>query len=182
MKQARKNLDARKIFNHAERFHWTDDYVRRHNDQRIAEIVLLPTMVLAAFAAELFLKCLHCIDSNDVPPGHSLKQLYSDLPKLRRDSIVAYWNGMMADQKEMLDQRDKNYGTNIPRDLDTAIAELDCGFENLRYVYENHQFKFYVSDLPTVLRTVILQIQPTWGSFYRNPDVDPQTRSTSHSH
>src|SRR5579862_6598059 len=147
MKKPRKDLDARKIFNHAERFHWTDDYLRRHNDQRVVEMVLLPTMVLSAFAAELYLKCLHCIDSSQVPPGHSLKQLYLDLPKLRRDSIVTFWDGMMIEQKEMLDRRDKDFGTNIPRDFDTAMAESDRGFENLRYVYEDDQFKFYVSDL-----------------------------------
>ena len=181
MRKGRKALDAHKIFKHADRFHWTDDYLRRHTDQRVIEMIILPTMVLAAFAAELYLKCLHCIDSNEVPPGHSLKQLFERLPKLRRDAIVALWDDLMAEQKEMLDRRDADFGTKIPRDFKTSIAESDRGFENLRYVYEDDKFKFYMADLALVLRKIILKIHPTWGSMKRDPDVDPQTRSTSHS-
>ncbi len=64
-----KPIDLQQIFNHAFRIFGTDHYLRNSvkNSPR-AMIVAIPSMVLSAFASELFLKCLLIIETGEPPP------------------------------------------------------------------------------------------------------------------
>ena len=137
----KKNLDARMIFNHAERFHWSNYRLRETTDAAVSKLILIPALVLSAFASELYLKCLHCIDSRKTPSGHSLESLFYALPEIRRKRIEVAWNEMMTDQEELLKVRDKKLGVKIPRDLPTALSHADRAFEQLRYEYEDSNLR-----------------------------------------
>jgi hypothetical protein len=162
-KPGRAGLDARKIFNHAERFHWSGERLRTTRDEEIAKMTLIVSMVLSAFASELYLKCLHCIDSAEVPPGHNLRDLFASLPILRQQKIRTLWDQLMTHQATLLDQRDKALGgAVVSRDFDACIADASHAFEQIRYIYEDDQFRFNMVDFPRVVRQAILIVHPTW--------------------
>jgi hypothetical protein len=164
-KPSKKVDDPRKIFEHAERFRWTDIHLRLHRDQQVLPMILLPAMMLSAFASELYLKCLHRIDGNEMMESHSLQELYQALQPLRQKRIETLWNALMIEQKPLLDIIDQTAKfQKYTRDLTTALKDSDQSFVRLRYEYEDRNFKFYLGDFPTVLRTTILEIQPSWST------------------
>jgi hypothetical protein len=191
VKQPKKNVHPRKIFEHAVHYHWSTDFIRRvkfpvgADDLKRRSITLLsqPVMVLQAFASELYIKCLHCIDSGTVPGGHDLESLFNHLNPLRQKAIISGWNARMAHRQGELDQRDratKPLGFVIPRDLPVGLKECRLAFMQLRYQYEEPKKpKFYLGDLPDVLRVVILHIYPDWKTVW---GPGPDTSATSRSH
>jgi hypothetical protein len=126
-------------------------------------------MVLSAFASELYLKCLHRIDGNEILEEHSLQKLYQALHPLRQKRIETLWDALMFEQKPLLDVRDQT--VKLPRDLATALKDSDEGFIRIRYEYEDKNFKFYLSDFPTVLRSTILEIKPSWHTPLPLPEA-----------
>jgi HEPN domain-containing protein len=87
----KKALDPLKMFVHAERFRFTDRYLRSpkvmSNDPRVGSYIVAPTLVLSAFASELYLKCLLCLNAFAVPTTHNLKNLFGRLPRKDRRRI-----------------------------------------------------------------------------------------------
>lgn len=159
-----QNINPRDIFAHADRFHWAESSLRNASTSQLALKFAHPAMVLSAFASELYLKCIHCIDSGLVPPGHDIEKLFNGLPHLRRARITQIWDAKMVNDDAELQKHDRALGFKIPRDLPTALKDCSRGFEQLRYVYENPEdVKFYIVEFPRVLRPAILEIQPAWG-------------------
>lgn len=171
-KPSKAGIDPRDIFQHAVRFHWTNERIRRAKIPKGHEktVFLLsgaPAMVLNALASELYLKCLCCIDRGEVPEGHDLEALYNQLPQLRRASIEAIWDHSIRQRSKTIDHRDRALGVAIPRDLPTALHECRLSFLDLRYQYEDPaRVRFYIEELPAILRAVILVIQPTWSTIW----------------
>ena len=158
-----KNINPRDIFHHADKFLGTDEFLRSKVKGDLLPMVLHPSMVMSAFASELYFKTIHCIDSGLVPPEHDLRSLYNSLPPMRRQLIKALWDENIAKNTELLDNHDKAQGQKIPRDLDSALRDCNRAFEQMRYSYEDPtSIKFYIIDLPRILRSAILEIQPTW--------------------
>jgi hypothetical protein len=171
-KPSKKIADPRKIFEHAERFCWTDLHLRELRDQQVLPMILLPAMMLSAFASELYLKCLHLIDGNKMTEGHSLQELHQALQPLRQKRIETLWNAVMVEQKQRLDIIDQTAKfQKFTRDLAMALKDGDQAFVRLRYVYEDTNFKFYLGDFHTVLRTAILEIQPSWVTPLPRPEA-----------
>ena len=57
----------------------------------------------------------------------------------------------------------------MQRDLPGAIEASRKAFEQIRYNYEkgNENHRFIISDLPTILNRVILEMKPEWRNLYR---------------
>jgi hypothetical protein len=71
-------FDPMKIFQHATNFHAADHRLRTTISPDKPEDFLIgrPTMVLSAFASELYLKCLLCAENGTVPNEHNLQTLF----------------------------------------------------------------------------------------------------------
>jgi hypothetical protein len=58
--------DPLKIFMNAERFRQADLLLRSFNEQQIAVTIASPALILSAFASELYLKCIVCIETGEL--------------------------------------------------------------------------------------------------------------------
>jgi hypothetical protein len=146
MKRPRQaKLDPFKIYMSAERFRIADNYLRSSDnpDMTFRSIVLLPALVLCAFAAELYLKCLLCIETGDASSTHNLKALFRDLNHTTRNRIETLWNECLPAHAEIFETMEKVTGKAPPRDLATGMG-----------------MSFVLGDLPTMLRIVILEAKP----------------------
>jgi hypothetical protein len=127
-------------------------------------------MVLSALASELYLKCLICIETGRVPDAvHSLKKLFRQINRRHQARIEALWDlhVQLPDVVQSLSLIEAKAGVQVPRDLAWALDVGSHGFIQLRYIYEpkGAETKFLLGDFPRLLRIVILEIKPEWGSL-----------------
>jgi hypothetical protein len=163
----RTELDPRDIFEHASRFHSSDLLLRRGitgpND---FPVVAHPSMVLSAFASELYLKCFLCVERGTFPDTHDLKALFEELQPATRRVLENLWDADMRtprQQKSMEAIRALPEGKNVRLDLQYALDVGANSFIQLRYIYETKKAFFLLGDFPNLLRKVILDRFPTWG-------------------
>jgi hypothetical protein len=165
-----------KIFEHASRFHESDHRLRNtvpadRPDQ--LPLVAHPSMVLSAFASELYLKCLLCLETGKAPQTHNLKTLFDALKPETKRRLEELWDAEIRTPKRQkvldhirtLPERDK-----LRTDLPSVLKLGANAFQELRYFYEAKQSFFLLSDFPNLLRAVILERMPWW-------EVTPPTSS-----
>jgi len=136
-----------------------------------------PAIALSAFASELYLKCLICAETGKAPRGHYLKELYDLLSPATRKRICAIWDSEVVPMRTpMWVRMEAVSGSKVPRDLPTNLAESNKAFEKLRYAYEGglDSVRYNLSDLPTLLRRVILESHPSWGTLRRLVEEFPK--------
>jgi HEPN domain-containing protein len=121
-------------------------------------MVQFPGMVICAFAAELYFKCMLLLEGKKAPKTHHLQKLFAALYDENRRLIEAEWARMLEATKEQIEEAEKRLQAQLPRDIGTALADCGDAFEVLRYVYEIGRAKFYITHLPLVLRKVIQSI------------------------
>jgi len=158
------------IFLHAFHFHESDHRLRNSiSPDNLDQVMLIthPSMVLSAFATELYLKCFLCIETGKVPNDHNLKGLFIRLDLSTMKRLEELWDD---DIRRPERQKTLDYIRQFPKGdqlrLDLLYA-LDIGanaFMELRYLYERHDSYFILSDFPDILRTVILERSPCWIS------------------
>jgi hypothetical protein len=174
-------LDPHKIFLHAFHFHESDHRLRNSVSSDNPDQIMLiahPSMVLSAFATELYLKCLLCIETGRVPNEHNLKSLFLRLDLSTRKRLEDLWD---EDIRHPERQKALGYIRRLPEgdqlQLDLMYA-LDVGanaFIELRYLYETQSSHFILSDFPNILRKVILERFPSWT-------FQPLTFAKAHGH
>jgi hypothetical protein len=169
-KKPRKQIDARRIFLHAEKFHWVVDHLLRGENVPHVDKIDHPATTMSAFTSELYFKCLISIIGNDIPgrrEGHDLKKLFEAVNPSIRARIVALWDDHIWERHR------RNFlalvETKIPdgpikRDLNWALTAGSRSFEQARYLYEDEapDLRFVLCDLPAILRATILEIRPDW--------------------
>jgi hypothetical protein len=158
--KAKKTVDPRQIFEHASRFLGTDQFLRRAGQPGSGwELTIAaPTMVLSAFAAELYLKCLLVMQSGSAPPIHQLDKLFKQLNHKTQRRIQELWE---ADGRPKLMPFCTHLG--LPSDLSNALAKCGRAFENLRYYYEDPtRVVYYIGDFAWIVMRVIVEIKPEW--------------------
>jgi hypothetical protein len=139
--------------------------------------VSTPAMVMSAFASELLLKCLICLDTGNVPPRHELRKLFDRLPKVNQDRIEQLWNLTVVPLRKAgwETARGRLSDAIVSGDLRANLSAGNDAFRQMRYIYEPQQAKqicFFLYDLPKVLRFVILERKPESSSA-------PDSSSTS---
>jgi hypothetical protein len=154
--------DPLQVFNHGCRFLGTDQALRRvFGGSDWALTIAPPTMVLSAFASELFLKCLLILETNEAPENiHLLRVLYRRVSHKRRRRIEELWD---ADARPKLAGLAKVQ--NLPTDdLPNALFQCSRAFEQLRYAYENdfNNVRYYIGDFAWILMRSIVEIKPEW--------------------
>ena len=159
---SRPVADPLQVFNHACRFLATDQALRRvFGGSDWALTIAPPTMVLSAFASELFLKCLLILETSEAPENiHLLHILYRRVSHKRRRRIEELWD---ADARPKLAELAKVQ--NFPTDLPNALFQCSSPFEQLRYAYENgfNNVRYYIGDFPWILMGAIIEIKPEWS-------------------
>jgi hypothetical protein len=168
-----KPIDPFQVFNHGIRFLGTDQYLRFSTggpSSPWAQTIVTPTLVLSAFAAELFLKCLLLIEGQKVEPIHRLDILFRRLSHKRKRRIEEMWN---ADARAKLEPI--RTMKNVPTDLPNALVKCGKAFDQLRYFYEDPESViYYIGDFAWVLMRAIVEIKPEWA-----PPEPPPIRPTS---
>src|SRR5271156_2534503 len=119
---AAPKADAREIFNHACRFLGTDQLLRRVGTPGSGWELMIapPTMVLSAFAAELFLKCILVLEIGAAQPTHRLDVLFKRVSHKRQRKIQELWE---ADCRPKLIPLCRQLS--LPSDLSNALVK--CG-------------------------------------------------------
>jgi hypothetical protein len=148
------------------------------NNIRLAVIIGEPVMVIAALTIELFLKCLVCMETGDVPFGHRLKELFERLSVQTQSRIEKEWDrSVAAHRAREWDDLEKRMGVTIARDLPSALAAGSDAFERIRYSYEGNteNVQFYLQDLPQLLGRTIVAIKPEWKTLTRTYQELPRS-------
>lgn len=165
--QPPKQIDPKEIYLQAYRFHWADTNLRDTNFLRPEHtgLAAAPCMVLSSLASELYLKCLICLHTGAVPTDiHNLRKLFRKLPGTMQKAIEREWDSyiQLPKTQDALNNLDAQYNRHFPRDLAWALDEGAQAFVKIRYLYEGVSINFMLTDLPKVIRPVILQLKPEW--------------------
>ena len=169
MKKPSAAIDPREIFLHAYHFHECDHRLRKGPSSKdIDEVAIIaqPSMVLCAFASELYLKCLLYVETGKVPREHHLKSLFLRLDSSTKKRLEDLWNESLRSPDK---QRGLDYihglpeGDRLQSDLLYVLGIGSNAFEELRYFYETKRSYFLLHDFPDMLHAVILERFPDWG-------------------
>ncbi|WP_108683140.1 hypothetical protein [Methyloceanibacter sp. wino2] len=162
----KSSAEPAKIFVQANAFYFANVRLRG-NDMPPAHIKVFagPSLVLSAFASELYFKCLQCIERGRYDKGHNLKNLFRSLSPATRKRIKEKWDADIDRNAGARELIEKQFGERIPADLDWALTAGARGFEELRYSFdpENANSKFFLTELPRMLREVIIEMKPEWS-------------------
>jgi hypothetical protein len=143
------------------------------DDQKVS-IVAHPAMILSAFASELYLKCLICVETGVVPKGHNLDKLFHQLRVETRRELDDLWDTeirLPLKQRVIEKLRGTPRGRNLKIDLRYMLKLGAEGFIKLRYHYEHSESDFFLVDLPKVLRVAILRRFPSWAAELPKPSI-----------
>jgi hypothetical protein len=161
-----KDIDPKRVFMQGQQFH---NFVNFANASTTANSIMVamfaPVAVSAAFAAELYLKCISCLEHQSIPHSHDLEVLYHRLSKAAKVRLDILWDIKLREGLPgHLDLADRLAGRKLRRDLPGVLAESARAFEQFRYLYEGRDdVSAQVSFLfPDVARNYILEIQPGW--------------------
>jgi HEPN domain-containing protein len=135
-------------------------YVRQRSNPQAA-FMASPSMVLSAFAIELFLKCLLLLEGKEIDRIHTLNVLYRRLSHNRKRRIEEVWEKEARPKVDMLNQQ---FGLGWPSDLPNALVTCARAFERMRYGYEYPDQPFYLGELPPILWRTILELRPEWAT------------------
>lgn len=168
-----ENINPRDIFLQGASFYLLVQLIERTPiTQDEGMEIVLPVIVNSAFNSELFLKCIICIETGKVPAIHELDKLFDLLSAPIRQRLIHKWD------TEVVPLRDPMWGAaetqpnaTHERDLTVLVRIASRAFEKVRYSYEpTAPAQFYLSDLPTILFGVILEMKPEWN-FRRTTDL-----------
>ena len=112
------------------------------------------------------------METGKAPRGHYLKELFDRLTPETRRWICLVWDAEVVPiRAELWDQieRHQDRGKIVPRDLPSALSMANKTFEKVRYAYEDEleNVAYLLSDLPTILKRVILEMRPEWSGLSR---------------
>jgi hypothetical protein len=165
-----KQLNARDIFTAAEDFRLSFLDLGgelKDGSQALFERTIGPGIVLAAFASELYFKCM-LVDAGapSFPKRHNLTQLFLNLSPKSRSDLKRLWEEIVQPNPQTAKAVATNLGASILK-LEDFLSEHADSFENWRYRFENpgtlKQDKGAFVILHEVQIRFILSSHPDWG-------------------
>jgi hypothetical protein len=133
------------------------------NADDFGRILGIPSAVLNTLADELFLKAMLLIEGKEPPRTHNLAKLFQLLDSDTQIKIEILWDASALANKHNFAKHEARHGITIPRDLKITLDSCGDFFEKGRYIYEDpNAVKFWLSDLPPVLKSVVLTLKPEW--------------------
>jgi hypothetical protein len=176
MSMPKSSISAQRVFEQAECFYQTFMALLRlrpdpREDVHATVTLAEPLIVLAAFANELFLKCIICIETGDTTHGHNLKELFDRISETSRARMEKRWDDAVVERRREEWDRLEGLGLKVARDLPSALAKGAKAFERYRYSYEENAdgLHFYLEDLSGLLERLILEMRPDFEAFRRAP-------------
>jgi hypothetical protein len=158
-KKPSKPIDPKSVFQLACKFASTEMHVR-HRSNPNAAFMASPSMVLSAFAIELFLKCMLLLEGKEIDRIHALNVLFRRLSHNQKRRIEEVWE---REARPKVDMLNRQFGLAHPTDLPNALVTCGRAFEHMRYGYENPDRQvFYLGELPRILWRIIVDIRPEW--------------------
>jgi hypothetical protein len=160
-------VDPFKAFMNAERYRIADRVLRAPENERFLNSVMSPAMVLSAFAAELYFKCILTLESGQaIDTDHNLHNLFRKMSLRSRKRLNALWVEDMATPMKQRVWRALRAATgeDPPTDLVWALQHGADAFTQMRYLHENDGKGtiFLLGDMPDMLRVVVLDLRPEW--------------------
>lgn len=119
-KAAERKTDPFKIFMNAERFRIADRLLRADTYRQYLATVASPAIVLCAFSAELYSKCIISLETNSpAPRSHDLEGLYRKLSPKSRQRLESLWDEFASSPTaiRMRQAIKATTGDDIPADL-----------------------------------------------------------------
>ncbi|NOJ43374.1 hypothetical protein [Bradyrhizobium australiense] len=159
-------FDPLRIYIQAERFLFADEKLRSREvliSPKIGAYVVLPSIVMAAFSVELYIKCLICLQGDPVPRGHHLKNLFDRLNGKTQKELAALWSADNGSRDAFRTMLPAKWHNSISDDVRQALSDGSRAFEELRYAYEGEPTcRFYIDTMPRMLRHIIWQRRLDW--------------------
>jgi hypothetical protein len=130
-----------------------------------ARAMTAPVGVLSAFACELFLKCLVCVERGDQPHGHDLLALFNLLSAQTRERLSEMWASHAQKYQDKVQEFSAMHGLTFETELVAALKTGRRAFDLIRYRHEERgeEFAFYLGALPYMLRNRAFELRPDWA-------------------
>jgi hypothetical protein len=147
-----KMIDPKYIFDAARDFQIGSGFLAEQFGQPIWP--LRSTVVTAAFAAELYLKCLLFLTTNAIPHAHGLVDLFDKLLPETKNLVEEMYHRVTSDSKSSFRE---------------ALDEHNKTFVDWRYLFEQQDGAFNLNFKPllnasSALQQAILGFRPEWKS------------------
>lgn len=133
-----------------------------------------PTIVLEAFAFELYLKCLLNLQNpGQTVSSHNLEWLFNQLARTTRDAIRREYNQPSEAAKRSREARAAQFGH--VQDFDHDLHLSKDAFEAFRYLYEGSDGQalgnanYTATEIMEATRAVILQREKDWINYALGP-------------
>jgi hypothetical protein len=125
---------------------------------------MVPTTVLIAFAAELYLKCLLVINGATNLRDHDLLNLYDRLLPAQKQRLEELFQASFADNAFLIAHQAEMQATHpgIVLNMRECVAGTRRAFVEFRYVYENGTEGSLSSFIGAPLRKYIIEDKPEW--------------------
>ncbi|ODR96865.1 hypothetical protein AUC70_13850 [Methyloceanibacter stevinii] len=109
------------------------------------------------------MKTLILLEGNKPIPTHNLKKLFKALRGKTQKELEQGWLSDIPTQ-HMIAEFSKATGDALPTDLRSALESGGTAFQYLRYAHQTDlsQTKFFLGNLPRLLRQVIHRRKPEW--------------------
>jgi hypothetical protein len=166
--QHKAQVDPEKLFLHGVSFHeaqivLTEQTPDVHSVE--ARAMAAPACVLSAFACELFLKCLVCIERGYQPRGHDLLVLFNLLSAQTRERLREIWAHHAQTYQDKVQEFRAMHGFTFETELVAALKKGRRAFDLIRYRHEERreEFAFYLGALPYMLRNRAFELRPDWA-------------------
>jgi HEPN domain-containing protein len=171
--------DPLHIFAQAKSFAKAAGVLSKVEDPAIMVDMAGPSLTLAAFASELYLKCLLVLQGSRPPNIHDLKKLFDRIEPEMQQTIERIWDTHVQIKQQYWEKVRAYIKKPFSLDLRSALEQGGRGFEVIRYSYEQSQedFGFVLSDLPRVLQIAILEIKPEWARVRRKYEELPPLKN-----
>ena len=159
--------DPEKVYHQGGRFMMAEERLRFEENGVQADAAAMyawPSMMLSAFASELFLKTILLLEGQSPSETHNLGKLYKGLHNKTKTRLAVLWDEAMRDRASSHGQLEALIGKRLPSDIRGALILCGDAFTVLRYAYEEgKETVFYIDALPRVLYQLILERKPEWG-------------------
>lgn len=143
------------IFRQGEQYHQAALQLSQTN-------LVLPYTVNAAFALELYLKCLVALERapNHIPKQHDLFKLFEMLNPETQASLVNDFRMEVAKDPNKASALAEHLG--FTDDLWHELGSSKDAFVLFRYAFEGKPARFTVGELIPCLRNYIVKLKPDW--------------------
>ena len=162
-----KPLPAKTWFERADNFYWACAALM-DGRMHLYEILGFPHIVLRAFAAEAYLKCLIALQGGTHEDTHNLLDLFDKLDLAAKKALNKRW---VNECEPTLKRLKKTRKTVIKFDtsLRGVLNQSADAFIDFRYIQPGEEARFSIMRFPMFVRGLILEREPSWEPKQPNP-------------